>query len=101
MATSLVSPNNTAESESFGVFAPLFSEVASLSIIVTVVVVVVVGDVVVVGLGVVIGILLGVAVVVATRIGILELYPTLSPPRERSEWRPPGAAFCVQNSEFE
>ena len=57
------------------------------------------------GLGVVMGILLGVEVVVATRMGILELYPLLSPapaPTERSEWRPgPGAAFWVQNSELE
>ena len=67
--------------------------------------------VVVVGLGVVMGILRGVEVVVATRMGILELYPLLSPeslmmsapaPTERSEWRPgPGAALWVQNSELE
>ena len=66
--------------------------------------------VVVVGLGVVMGILIGVEVVVATRMGILELYPRLSPeslmsapaPTERSEWRPgPGAALWVQNSELE
>ena len=65
---------------------------------------VVVDWVVVVGLGVVMGILLGVEVVVATRIGILELNPLLSSPAptERSEWRPgPGAAFWVQNSELE
>ena len=104
IATSLVSPNNS-EAASFDVFAPS-SETASLSVV-TVVVGVVVACVVVVGLGVVMGILLGVVVVVATRIGILELYPFLSPtlapaPTERSEWRPgPGAAFWVQNSELE
>ena len=65
---------------------------------------VVVDWVVVVGLGVVMGILLGVEVVVATRMGILELNPLLSAPAptERSEWRPgPGGAFWVQNSELE
>ena len=84
IAASLVSPNNL-DKESFDV-----SEAASLSVVVTGVVGVVVDCVVVVGLGVVMGILLGVEVVVATRMGILELYPLLSPPSapapmERSE----------------
>ena len=71
ITASLLSRNNT-ESQPCDV-AATFSEAVSLSVVPGVVDVVDVVVVVVVGLGVVMGILLGVEVVVATRMGILEL----------------------------